>query len=232
VLCSNQRKIVVEWEGAPEKKVHLIQHGFDLAYFQRDEPARVRALQKFHKIPEGAYPVVGVIARYTEWKGVQYIIPAFKSLLKDHPQAHLILSNAHGDFADPIKKLLSELPKERYTEILFEPDLASLYHLFDLFVHAPVDEYVEAFGQTYVEALASGVPSVFSLSGIACDFIQHQKNAWVVRHQDAGEITAGMKALLGDDALKEKVVQEGKQSVLEQFDILAMTRRLETLYET
>src|SRR5260221_7174647 len=65
VLCSNQRKIVVEWEGASEKKVHLIPHGFDLQYFQADEPGKVSLLRTLHKIPDDAFPVVGVIARYT-----------------------------------------------------------------------------------------------------------------------------------------------------------------------
>ena len=230
VPCTNQQKIVVEWEGVPEKKVYLIPHGFDFHYFQTEDAVKVRSLRSLHKIPDGAFPVVGVIARYTEWKGVQFIIPAFKALLDSNPGAHLILANAHGDYENQVKAMLADLPARSYTEILFEPELASLYHLFDLFIHTPIDEYSEAFGQTYVEALASGVPSVFTLSGIACDFIQHEKNAWVVLYKNSHEIVAAMITLLADASLRANLIQAGRQSVHERFDIREMTKKLEDVY--
>ncbi len=230
VLCSNQRKIVVEWEGASEKKVHLIPHGFDLQYFQTGEGVKVSSLRSVHKIPGGAFPVVGVIARYTEWKGIQFIIPAFRVLLRNYPGAHLVLANAHGDYADHVKALLADLPARSYTEIVFEPELNSLYRLFDLFIHTPVDEYCEAFGQTYVEALASGVPAIFTLSGIASDFIQPKKNAWVVPHKNSTEIASAMIALLGDPILKANLIRGGWQSVGERFDVRETTKKLEDLY--
>jgi glycosyltransferase involved in cell wall biosynthesis len=230
VLCRNQRKIVVEWEGATEKKVHLIPHGVDLSYFQTEEAAKVHLLRTVYNIPDGAFPVVGVIARYTEWKGIQFIIPAFRELLRKHPGAHLILANATGDYSDQIKTLLRDVPTRNYTEILFETELAPLYRLFHLFVHAPVDEFAEAFGQTYVEALASSIPAIFTLSGIACDFIQHERNAWVVPYRNTAEIASAMIALTGDAALKAKLVNGGLQSVKEQFDLHTMTRKLEDLY--
>jgi glycosyltransferase involved in cell wall biosynthesis len=230
VLCTRQRKIVVEWEGVPEKKVYLIPHGFDLHYFYTGEAAKVRSLRNVHKLPDGAFPVVGVISRYTELKGIQFIIPAFKTLLHSYSGAHLILANAHGDYAVQVKALLLDLPVGSYTEILFEPELASLYKMFDLFIHAPIDEYCEAFGQTYVEALASGVPAIFTLSGIANDFIQHKKNAWVVQYKNSAEIASAMIGLLGDASLKANLIQAGRQSVEERFDIREMTKKLEDLY--
>ena len=230
VLCSNQRKIVVGWEGASEKKVRLIPHGLDLRYFQTGEKAKVSSLRSSYKIPVDAFPVVGVIARYTEWKGIQFIIPAFSVLLRKYPGAHLILANAHGDYAEKVKALLANLPARSYTEILFEPELNSLYRLFDLFIHTPVDEYCEAFGQTYVEALASDVPAIFTLSGIANDFINHKKNAWVVQHKNSAEIASAMITLLGDPTLKANLIRGGRQSVAERFDVREMTKKLEDLY--
>jgi glycosyltransferase involved in cell wall biosynthesis len=230
VLCNNQSKIVVDWEGAPLRKVQLIPHGFDLSYFETEVRDKVHSLHTTYGIPDGAFPVVGVIARYTEWKGVHFIIPAFKSLVTRYPGAHLILCNAQGDYAGPIQAMLKELPPGRYTEIRFEPDLASLYKLFDLFVHTPIDEFAEAFGQTYVEALASGVPSIFTLSGIACDFIEHRKNAWVVPYKNTDEIALALTALLQDSALRTSLIQTGRRSVAERFGIREMIEKLESLY--
>ena len=67
-----------------------------------------------------AQAVIGVISRYTEWKGIQYIIPAFKQLLNDFPNALLILANAKGGYQAAIKSQLTTHPKDSFTEILFD----------------------------------------------------------------------------------------------------------------
>jgi glycosyltransferase involved in cell wall biosynthesis len=93
VLSENLKKIVIEWEGADKRKVHLVPHGFDLKYFEANTPSIEHLRKKY--LPGERFPVVGVIARHTEWKGVQYIIQAFSKLLQEFPRAHLILANAH-----------------------------------------------------------------------------------------------------------------------------------------
>ena len=229
-LCDNLKEILIKWEGVSPKKIHLIPNGFDLDYFESIDPIKVKALRMRYKIPDTAYPVVGVIARFTEWKGVQYCIPAFKALLKEFPHAHLILANATGDYAARIKLMLDELPVGSYTTILFEEDSASLYKVFNVYVHTPIDSHAEAFGQTYVEALAGGVPSVFTLSGIACDFIRHKENALVVGYAQASEISGAVSQLLKDPALQERLIRSGRETIKERFSIHEMIRKMEELY--
>jgi len=65
---------------------------------------------------EGYNPVIGVISRFTEWKGVQYIIPAFKLLLDEYPHAKLVLANATGDYENEINNLLMQLPADSYVK--------------------------------------------------------------------------------------------------------------------
>ncbi len=227
VPCSRQREIVVNWEHTPANKVRLIYHGFDLQYFRDRNGDEVR---KRYKIPGDAYPVVGVIARYTEWKGVHHVIAGFSELLAQYPQAHLVLANAGGDFADTIRQRLQQLPHTSFTEITFEPDISALYKTFNLFVHAPIDEYSEAFGQTYVESLAAGVPAVFTLSGIACEFIVDGENALVVPYQDPTAISRALTRLGEDSTLRESLANKGIQSVTELFSLSEMIGKLELLY--
>src|SRR5262249_19139014 len=155
-----------DWEDVPPAKVRLIHHGFDLERFRRPPIALVEALAARYGIA-GAWPVIGVVARYVEHKGVHYIVPAFTELLRHYPGAMLVLANARGDFQPVIARQLAELPAGSYVEIAFEDEIAALYALFDLFVHVPVDPWAEGFGQVYVEALAAGVPSVVTASGVA-----------------------------------------------------------------
>lgn len=228
-ISENVKEILTAWDKADSRKIVLIHHGFDFGYFNNVPAERVHTVKAKTKLQENSYPVIGVISRYTEWKGVQYIIPAFQELRNQYPKAHLILANAHGDYEVQIKKMLANLPEDSYTQIRFENDLASLYHLFDIFVHVPTDPYAEAFGQTYIEPLVVGVPCIFSLSGIAREFIQHEKNALVVDFKNSNEIYKSICALLDNETMRANLVKQARQDV-NSFSIEGYVNKLETLY--
>src|SRR5204863_3109374 len=79
-ISENVKNILIGYEGVPEEKIHLIHHGFDLDSFRNVSEEKIE-LMKQKYLPESAYPVVGVISRYIEWKGIQFIIPAFRKIL-------------------------------------------------------------------------------------------------------------------------------------------------------
>lgn len=221
---------MVTMDGAPENKIQVIHHGFDLTYFEKRDTQLVERLREKHKLEKHNAPVIGVIARYVEWKGIGYAIEAFTRLRQRHPSAHLVLANAGGNYSSQIKAMLKMLPDNVYTEIVFEDNLAALYQLLDVYVHVPVDENSEAFGQTYVEALAAGVPSVFTMSGVAPDFIHDGNNALVVPYRDAPAIDAAIEKLLTNSSLRETLIKNGRAVVSGEFSLEVMLNKLEKLY--
>lgn len=229
-ISENVKQVLINKENTSKNKITLIHHGFDLAAFQYTNNKNVSDLKRKYN-PNNKRPVIGLISRYIHWKGIHYIIPAFKEILRDYPDAILLLANAKkGDYVNEINQLLKELPPENYVEIDFEKDLFSLYQLFDVFVHTPIDGELEAFGQIYVEALAAGIPSVFTLSGIALEFIQDGQNALVVDYKNTTQIKESILRILADENLRNQLVAEGKQSA-QQFSVENMIKKLEALYE-
>ncbi len=224
------KKILQEWENVPSEKISLIPHGFKLAEFNRVSGERVQAIKNKYSLT-GNSKVIGVISRLTEWKGVQYIIPAFRSLLKKYPDAVLMLLNAKGDYSKEIERSLLAIPKKRYRLIEFEKDIPAVYKSFDVFVHVPIDEHCEAFGQTYVEALAAGVPSVFTLSGIASDFIVDGYNASVVPFKNSEAIVKAMDKILSAPEFATNLARNGYESVNEKFMLHTMIYKLAELYD-
>jgi glycosyltransferase involved in cell wall biosynthesis len=222
------KDLLIEKEQVPEKKIHLIHHGFLLEEFEEAGKKENPLAAKYN--PGNAHPVIGVISRFTEWKGIQYIIPAFRQLLVTYPDALLIMANAKGEYENELRKLLSGIPEKNYLMIPFENQVAQLYRLFDVFVHVPVTPDVEAFGQTYVEALASDIPSVFTLSGIAHEFIRDGHNAVVVKHQSSEEIHAAMLKILHNSAFASRLISNGKIDVNNSFGLAKMMLSLELLY--
>ena len=223
-------KALLEMENVSSGKVQRIPHGFELKAFWLVDEKRVDAVREKWKI-SGQGPRIGVIARHIEWKGVHHIIMGFKDFLKSYPQACLILCNAVGPFHEEIKTMLKDIPEANFILIPFEEDVPALYKLFDLYVHTPIDPYCEAFGQTYVEALASGIPSIFTLSGIAAEFVVHKRNAWVVNFKDPAGIHTAMVELWGNEHVRREFIERGLLDVTSRFDIRLMVSALKSLYE-
>ncbi len=229
-ISENVKDILVREENVDPGKIRLIHHGFDLDRFDNVTEEEIASLSKKYN-PGNKRPVIGVVARYSHWKGIQYTIEAFKKLLKDYPNALLILANAKkGDYKEELAKQLAEIPTGSYTEIVFEHNLFALYRLFDVYVHVPIDPELEAFGQTYVEALAAGIPSVFTNSGIAREFIRDGENALLVNFQDQESIYRAIIKLLADPTLRDRLKREGRADVRKLFTVENMIGKLEDLY--
>jgi glycosyltransferase involved in cell wall biosynthesis len=223
------KEILIKFEHVPNQKVSVIHHGIDLSYFSNVSSERVKRLKDVFAINEN-YPVIGVISRLTKLKGIQYIIPAFVKIVAEFPNALLLIFNATGEYEQKIRQLLTELPDNSYRLIPFENDLAAVYRLFDVFVQASIDRTIEAFGQTYIEALASEVPCVFTITGIAQEFVQDNKNALVVPYRNSNAILEKIRDLLYNREQAEKIAQQGAADVRQLFSVDKMINSLEKLY--
>jgi glycosyltransferase involved in cell wall biosynthesis len=220
---------ILEREGVDPRKIHLVHHGFDLSEYGRCSTARITAFREKYNIREGQI-VIGVVARFTKWKGVQFVIAAFEQFIKKYPDAALLLANAKGNHEDLIKGMLQRLPEGNVRTIVYERDMAALYHALTVFVHVPIDRESEAFGQTYIEAMAAGVPSVITLSGIVNDFVVNGEHALVVPFQDSESICQSIEKIISSPELAGRLRANGKKIVEEKFSLGKMVAELERLY--
>lgn len=228
-ISPNVKNVLEKREGVAAHKIKMIPHGFDLDKFSHPDESAVKELNlKYNENAKS--PVIGCISRYVEWKGVDYIVRAFKKVVAESPNALLLIFNAGGPFEAVIKEELSQMPPESFREIRFENDLFSIYQLMDVYVHTPLNPEIEAFGQTYVESLASGIPSVFTLSGIAPTFIVNEENALVVDYKKDDQIYRAIQRILANPSLQEKLSKQGKSSV-SNFSLPIFIKALATLYK-
>jgi len=229
-ITKNVENLLIN-QGIKQNKISLIHHGFDLASFSIiSEKEKVRIHSSYNSINKS--PVIGVISRWLELKGVHHIIDSFILLLKDYPNAKLCLfgANMNGDYSQIISDKLKAIREENIEIVSFEKNVFALYSLFDVYIHVPVNNSCEAFGQTYVEALAAGCPSVFTLSGIANEFIVDKENALVVPYKDSNAIYEATKKLIENKDLQEKLIENGIQSV-KQFNFENYINKLIKIYE-
>lgn len=230
VATSRNVEHILLREKVPQKKIYLIHHGIDLTDYRPGTVSneRINKIRAHYNLNVKG-PVIGAISRFTELKGLQFLIPAFAELIKDYPSAVLVMSNASGDYKKEILQLLEEINPENYRLIKFENDVAALYKTFDAFVHIPINSTAEAFGQTYLEALASEIPSVFTLSGVAPEFIIDKENALVVPYCDTNEVKDALLYILKHPEETALMSKRGFESV-KNFDIHIKINKLEKLY--
>jgi len=228
-ISENVKNVLIARESVPSDKVVVVNHGFDLEKFVTVPSGEVESLRKKYAL-DAEYPVIGVVSRFTKWKGIQFIIPAFKKVLVKYPNACLFLANAIGDYKEDLEKLLMDIPSRNVRIVSFERNIFYLYKLFDIFVHVPIDCEAEAFGQTYVESLAAGVPSIFTMSGIAREFVIDRENALVVPFEDANAIEMKMLELIENMELRESLRINGRNSVMSRFQLNKMMNKLSDIY--
>ena len=125
---------------------------------------------------------------------------------------------------------METIPEYSYTEIEFEEDNAALFKCFDVFVHVPINTKIEAFGQIYIEALAAGIPGIFTLSGVAAEFIQDKKNALVVNFNSSDEIYNAINELIHNNELRNRIIENGRKDIAQLFSLSLMIEKLEKIY--
>jgi glycosyltransferase involved in cell wall biosynthesis len=228
-ISETVKKVLIEKENVDSGKITIIPHGFKLEQFRTPDRAIVARLKAKYN-PLNKSPVIGVISRFTELKGVEYIITAFKKILTDYPNALILFFNAAGEARPQIENQLKLLPPESYKCIAFENEITSLYHLFNVFIHVPIDPSIEAFGQTYIECLASGTPLVATKSGIGNEILKDGHNSIIVPYKNSESIYAAVTELLKNKQLCELLTRNGFTDVENVFALNKMILSLEKLY--
>lgn len=231
-ISQNVADLLIHVEHASAQKVHLIPHGFPNETFMEASVDEVNLIKNKYGYTNN-YPIVGVVSRYDHWKGIDYIIDAYRELLKEFPNAKLVLANAlKGDNVNHIKHKLQQLPSSSYCQIEFEPDNKALFKSFDMFVHVPIDKYAEAFGQVYIEAMAQKVPIIATRSGVGLEVIQHLNTGYEVAFRNSDEILSGIRYYIQNPSMAKLHSNTAFNLVRDHYTLTSKIMHLEKLYQS
>jgi glycosyltransferase involved in cell wall biosynthesis len=161
-------------------------------------------------------------------KGFKYLQQALRLLNKTRKDIFLVL---FGEVKNE-SAFLSEIPVEyTYLGVLSEPSrIAQLYASADVTV---VPSYYETFGQTLIESMACGCPTVsFNNSG-QTDIVEHKVNGYLATFQDVNDLAAGIEWVLENteklnlsEACVKKVKENYSESVVADKYIALYTNLL------
>lgn len=218
VAVSNVVKdVLTKSEYVNSNKIKVIYNGVDLNKFRFNAHVSIAGPPK--NIGNSSLFKIGVISRLTEWKGVEYTARAFVKLQEEFPNARLHIVGAFSDSYTEVKNILSQVPAGTYTLDKINTNIPKFLHGLGAFVHVPVGIDDEAFGIVYIEALASGIPCIFTRSGVLNELDAPNSYANIVSSRNSEEIYLNLKEIIqGENVLKARV----PESWLNQFSLEVM----------
>lgn len=187
----------------PREKVRVIYNMVDVERVR--ELAQEKADLSFH---QDRVPLIGAMARFDKHKGIAYLIKAFAIVRRKIATQLMVIG--HGKARQTLEEMAKELGVGK--ELVF---LGHQTNPFAYIKHATVFVHpalYEGFGQTFVEAMALGVPVVAT----ACqhgpsEVIKDRVNGLLVPPAEEKALAEAILWILRDDNLRMNLALEGQK---------------------
>ena len=176
-------------------------------------------------------PYVLFVGRWASNKGLLELVDAFAALLREAPEAHLVLVGEDGGMRAAVEA--------RSRAVGVEGRLHAVGHLSDeRWITAAYQgarltvlpsEY-EAFGLVLLESLAQGTPVVASRVGGIPEVVEDGKAGLLVPPRSPTELARAIDRLWNDRALARRLGEYGRTEVVPRFTWEALADRLDALY--
>lgn len=166
-------------------------------------------------------PVFLVASRLTLYKGVHFAIKAAAILDQRLPRAEWQLWLAgHGDpvTMEYFHSLVAELGIEHRVRFIGKHSRESTYaHMQRSLAVISPSVFDEPFGNTNIEAMASGTPLIASRSGAIEEIIDHGNSGLIYDRHKAEELAHHMQLVLVNKDLRRSLKVQGLKRVREMF---------------
>ena len=157
------------------------------------------------------------VGRLAREKDLHLLLRSWEELRRVRGNAQLVLLG-RGPLEEEIQR--RAIPGVHTAGVLRGRELAVAYASADLFVFPSP---TETFGNSLLEAMASGLPSLAVSAGGVVEFAHHGHNAWVVEPGNGPALRNGLERLMRDSELRERL-REGSL-------VTAMERRWDVIYD-
>jgi len=166
-------------------------------------------------------PLVGILARFQRWKGLDVFLEAAARVAQVHSEARfVILGGPHfsePDYPDELTKLARRAgisDKVRFAG--HQKEVPLWMQALDIVVNASVKP--EPFGITIIEAMALGKAVVATRHGGPVEIISDGKDGLLVQPNDAAEMADAIASLVEHASLREAIGRTGRQRA-QQFSV-------------
>lgn len=212
IAASHAIKQILVSDGIPAGRIEVVHDGIDVEKIQHRPVIDVHAE---YWLPHGV-PVIVNVGALVGHKGQKYLIEAMPLVLREVPDAHLIIFG-EGDLRAPLEKQIKQLSLAKRVLLPgFREDVMSLMKSADLFVMSSV---TEGLGSAVLDAMAMGHAVVGTRAGGIPEAVLPDETGLLVAPADAKSLAAAIVRLLKDADLRKQLGEAGRARVTEHFGV-------------
>jgi glycosyltransferase involved in cell wall biosynthesis len=204
----------------PARKVQVIRNGIDPGRYCRAPDPALRA-----SLDAGARPIVLCVARLDRQKGHRHLVEAAGAV----PDAVFVLAGGGEERAALEAQVRNLGLSDRFRFLGQRADVPDLLAACDLLV---LPSLFEGLPLAVLEAMAAGKPVVATAVGGTDEAVVHGETGLLVPAADSAALAAGIRAILGDRAMAQRLGEAGRARVHREFSAARMTAEVAGVYES
>jgi len=210
--------------GMRDEDVLTVHPGIDLASF--DDGAGRGAMRSELGLGD-RWPVLVNVARLDPGKGQKDLIPVMQRVLKDHPDAVLLIVGDGVERANLERAVEGAGLGDAVRLIGRRDDVPAVLRASDIFVFT---SYSESFGIVLIEAMAGGLP-VVAYGLPAFGEIVTDESGVLVDAMEPGPLAEAVLGVLGDRDAMAAMGAGGRARVEHAFTVERSVRAVEAVYD-
>ena len=223
-VCDYFKELLIKY-GCPEEKI-VVHHS----------PIRTKAFAfKSRKINKGEKIHLVTVARLTEKKGIEYVIKALVQLRKKYRHIrYMVLGdgkekhNLHRLIMDNNLQAIAHLYGWATHEEI--KNVLSRSHIFILPSITGKDGDQEGIPNALKEAMAAGIPVISTFHAGIQELVTDKESGLLVEEKDVNGIVKAVELLIKNEDLYNKISRQGREKVIQDFDIKNVIDKLETIF--
>jgi len=207
----NAEHIEVIYNGTPKEK-----------YTKLNQKKTEELRKKFQLQPDDL--VIGCVARP---KRQQQLLKALAYI--NIPLKVIFVGMERTSMMAELEKSIPAIHHIYYTGIIPPEEALNYYSLFTIKVLPSISE---GLSQALLEAMAIGIPVIATAASGNLDLVKDGVNGLLYENENSRELAEKIKLMLHDNNLRNRLIEAGKKTALEDFSLEKTVIRYESFFET
>ena len=205
----------------------LVPNGVDISLFSKEvsEKTKKELRERLLKKPGDVFLVTS--GRLTHKNAVDDIISSLVYL----PKNIILIVIGKGDLGPKLQKQakdLGVLERVKFLGFLPYDEIPKYLSICDIFIRPSRSE---GFGNSFIEAMASGVPVIATPIGGIPDFIDDKETGLFCSSDNPKSIAEAVKLFINDPVLKSHIINQAKDRVRERYNWDYISTKMQKVFE-
>jgi glycosyltransferase involved in cell wall biosynthesis len=223
-VSEDVKEDIIRYDRIDPSKLQVIPNGIDVERFNPEK--NTSNIRKEFPLEEDDI-VIGFIGRIVPAKGLEYLLNALPYLKEEFKSIKLLIIG-EGSLVEKLKEKAKK--NNIFDNILFtgvRRDIPEILASIDIFV---MPSTAEGLPNSLLEAMAMGKPVVATEVGGIPELIKNGRSGLLVPPRNPEALATAIKDLITNDQLAAKMGQAARNFVLNNYSIVEIAQKWQTLY--